>query len=51
MESRGWFWSIIVVYSAAALFAGFWLVPNWAENIQTDQQRYQYLIESIWCPI
>lgn len=32
-------------------FIGFYLVPNWGHYIQSPEQRFRYLTESIWCPI
>lgn len=51
MNRSWWFWGGLLAYTAVCLGAGFWLVPEWAATIQSDQQRYQYLTESIWCPI
>ncbi len=45
------FWliaSLILIVSAAV---GFWLVPEWSHYYQTSEQRFEYLTESIWCPI
>ncbi len=41
--------SIMILLGSAVL--GFWIVPEWNRYFRTPDQRYEYLIESIWCPI
>lgn len=44
-----WILSVSIVLFSAVL--GFWVVPEWNHYFRTPDQRYEYLIESIWCPI
>jgi hypothetical protein len=44
-----WLISLAIVLGFSVL--GFWVVPEWNHYFRTPEQRYEYLIQSIWCPI
>ncbi|MFB6356205.1 MAG: hypothetical protein ABEJ65_06785 [bacterium] len=51
MKNRVTFWTIFIGIILLFSVLGLGIVPNWPRYFQTPEQRYEYLIQSIWCPI
>lgn len=51
MNTNATFWTVALAIFLFFAGLGFGVVPNWVSYFQTPDQRYSYLIESIWCPI
>jgi len=45
------FWIITSLILLLSVALGFGIIPEWITYYQSPNQRYEYLIESVWCPI